>query len=88
MSDFRESVKQIVQTADSPADLIQEVVDLIDETEPTPWSDDMPADGLRAAYENYHAQVHRLERLLADVRLVAGFIAERAADVIKLGGEI
>jgi hypothetical protein len=54
----------------------------------TPFTPEMPADGLRAAYENYHAQVSRLERLLAEVRLVGGYIAENAARVVKLGGEI
>lgn len=47
-----------------------------------------PADGLLAAYQNYHAGQNRIQQLLAELDAATGYLAELAAKVIQEGGEI
>lgn len=48
----------------------------------------MPADGLRAAYENYHALRQLFSTRMDELENITGQIAEAAAAVVKHGGEI
>jgi hypothetical protein len=55
---------------------------------PIPYDEKMPATGLRARYENYHALRRIMTTKLSEVDHLSGQIAEAAVAIVEAGGEI